>query len=518
MTEAAPAPLRPVQLLLLAGEQQMPNLQSVVMLAEQGVLAGVHIACSTDVQRSLGPARRLKALIESAAFRSAFPKVRPAVTVSEPGLGTQSQDIRAWAARRIATAPVDRWVVNLTGGLKSMAFGLLDLVRSHGATGIYREIRGAWIAVSNGEAGVHTAPLDGWQGAASLVDRLPVDALVRAQFMADQADAHVEVSARSASRIDDLRAITERLCAHDWDWMTAFPAHRSGHDAGLRGTAFEIWVGALLYALGAADVAHSVKISRDGKQTIEVDLVTCVHGEIRSFDLSLQDAEDRRKDRPFEQLRVAADAARLIGGTAGRAIVVRPAWARDRIRDEVASRSNVVVVDAEHAGALVERLADVLRCPRHAWSPDVVAIDRALRDYADRRGTPFLCDREREQRPVATPREGEGRPDLLPGIEQLARRANRNWAVFRIGSTLALAVLPPEPGRVVAPVDAVRARYARMHRHLTPCVASKALVLLRLSGQGGGDQPRAATLIDELFGGIRGDLPLAAFTELKNRR
>ena len=87
---------RPIRLVLMSGEQVMPNVEAVALFANQLRLSSVHLACTDSEQKSRAPAMRLKALLESAAFSAPFPNIRGAeVRVSEPALAAMPQSIRA---------------------------------------------------------------------------------------------------------------------------------------------------------------------------------------------------------------------------------------------------------------------------------------------------------------------------------------------------------------------------------------------------------------------------------------
>lgn len=85
---------RLLRLVLLSGEQILPNLESVLLAMTSDRLAWVHIACIHKATRSQQPAQKLAVPLDSLDASNWNVTRRPATTLSEPIEGS-SQAVRA---------------------------------------------------------------------------------------------------------------------------------------------------------------------------------------------------------------------------------------------------------------------------------------------------------------------------------------------------------------------------------------------------------------------------------------
>lgn len=130
-------------LLLLASEQIQPNLMVALSLWQTDRLASVAVLHTSDPARSAEPARQIRNLVHAICLpRSGCPQV-PAETHL---VDFKPQDVVEKILALLAERPNGRWVLNATGGLKSMSAGL-PMLAGHASVAhvIYREIGvGQW--------------------------------------------------------------------------------------------------------------------------------------------------------------------------------------------------------------------------------------------------------------------------------------------------------------------------------------------------------------------------------------
>ncbi|GIX35134.1 MAG: hypothetical protein KatS3mg126_0913 [Lysobacteraceae bacterium] len=468
---------QPVRLFLLAGEQVTPNAEAVALLAQWVPLASVHVACTKDERRSLAPAKRLRQLIQSDAFRTPFGNVKNIkVVLSEPGLDVLPQAVRAWFLAERQRYPHSLWVLNLTGALKSMNYGLLDFVGEEDVLAIYREIVGGWFALLRDSEGVTASPLATLNQHVQLIDRVPLLALVQAQYgSVGEREAVLNLSASELPPVPDAVALTRALCEKGFEWEAAFAAVGLDTSSSGKGHYLERFVCALLAEAGIGNIAWSVvSANEQGVRSMEVDVLFRHRGTLWTVDCKLPDA---KAEPAYEQIRVAIDAAERLGGSGARAILLRPSWEPDATRRALAKRSGAVILDREECARLVDALADVLGLA--PLPPSLVEIKSLLESYHDCHGNVLL---DRRHHPCWLPRSSpEKLPNLLEGIKARIDPTRGNTLVFALGSDVLLAVIKPQDEQTarVPPVVAA-GRKRKEVENFEVLVSRNDLLLLRV--------------------------------------
>lgn len=497
MLEQLRTETRPIRLVLMSGEQVMPNVEAVALFANRIRLSSVHVACTDSERKSRAPALRLKALLESSEFFTPFPNIRGAeVCISHPALAPLPQSIRQWFDAERARFPGSVWVLNLTGALKSMNYGLLDLVGEPDIRPVYLELGSGWQGLSRRDGKTHAEPLPGLGRASELIDRIGLLALAQAQYSSKGEERGlVNLSDEPLPKVPDLAALTRQLCDSGFRWKESFKAQGLDAPHDNAGPYLERYITALLMEAGVANVALSVKSTSDtSRMSMEVDVLFQHGGRLHTIDCKLPDADETAA---HEQIRAAIDAAERLGGSKARAILLRPNWAPDELRSALAERSNAVVIDRAGCARLVEELGGLLEIP--TLPPVLLQVQALLKAYAMSGREVFTAS----GRPGGAGRSaGEGKVPLLDLLEGLRRQAEIrrvNHAIATMGSRWVLAIfrLPGDETAVVP--DCVRSDSGRVNaKHFRPLVNDADLVLLE-ARQTPGVSPR--TLFKELLAG-----------------
>ena len=267
-----PPPAEPA-LLLIASEPMAPNLEAIGhFMRGCQALRALRILHSNDEARSRLPAQRLLNLVGQK-----FPRLDARLVPVK----TKPEDVHAQSLALIAEQP-GRWILNATGGLKSMAFGLLPLLRVPGTEMIYLELGKGWMRIAMDEKGVPCST--NFPVSQEAADWMWVEDFITCQ---DQEHAGFQMAFDIAEdkpgpdtmvKLEDvmLEAVGKR-----WRWDHVLALRReagrmAGRESG--GICFERFVVACLAAIGITNVVRGVKVFSRQNQPVEENDVCALHG------------------------------------------------------------------------------------------------------------------------------------------------------------------------------------------------------------------------------------------------
>jgi len=324
-------------ILFIASEQVFPHLEAIIHYRDTKLgLRSIEILHSSS-SKSEKPARQIERLLTKINLQGA-------VHVNSHLIGVRSQDVAEKAREILDAAPPDReWVINATGGLKMMAFGLLSAIDRPGVTLIYAEFGQWWQISEKGDLRQYTAEK-------CLVPPLPDDAIPVLEFLRCQDLDHpgLTIQGRNAAsfRLPAGTSLTDMLAnvaANKWKWnLIPFQAEQDGF-------AFEWFIGAFLCEIGVANILGNLKANHPTNKTPagENDLFALHGGQIHFLDVSLAQEGTKNKPAAITQINDASERARNFGGSRSACIMIRPSedWNSLETIQIVASAKNVVILD-----------------------------------------------------------------------------------------------------------------------------------------------------------------------------
>lgn len=460
-------------LLLLASEQIQPNLMVALSLWQTDRLASVAVLHTSDPARSAEPARQIRNLVHAICLpRSGCPQV-PAETHL---VDFKPQDVVEKILALLAERPNGRWVLNATGGLKSMSAGL-PMLAGHASVAhvIYREIGvGQWfrfhlqtlpdlppMPALESVAG-SGADLDALQRGTTL-DSIPLLRLIEAQFPMQEQGLRFSTrsSALESARELDLHEWVRFAASHRWDWQHYLRVQEVPEVPSGSGAAFEWFVAAGLHALGVRQIVHSLEHNAASRLQ-EVDLVA-LHGDRLVFlDLKLPGSDDQRTAPPGDQIRTAAETARMMGGLGATPVLIRPSWEGPESADLslLAVNHRVTVLGRESCTRMFSTLAKLLGIA--VVPAQILALEEWLVGR-HRNGASVLSHFVTVRDSLAVRNREDGPPDALlcapaqlpcvgPQVEMALRGVARdrqcNWLLTEVGALWLLRVWQPRNGGV----------------------------------------------------------------------
>ena len=445
-------------LLLLASEQIQPNLMVALSLWQTDHLASVAVLHTADRTRSAEPARQICNLVQAICLpQHGCPKVLAETHLVD----FNPQAVVGKILSLIAERPAGRWVLNATGGLKSMSASL-PMLSGHPSVAhvIYREIGvGQWFRfhlthladlppMPNLESvSASGADLDGLKRGSTL-DSIPLLRLIEAQFPLGREGLQFssQSSAFESARRIDLLQWAKAASADGWRWQRFLQAQAVPGAPFKSGSAFEWFVAAGLHALGVRQMVHSLGHNA-GTKLQEVDLVALHSDQLVFLDLKLPGAGDDRTAPPGDQIRTAAETARMMGGLGATPVLIRPSWNEQKDADLflLAVNHRVVVLGRERCAELFSTLAKLLGI--HKIPADLLALEEWLVSR-HRDGATVLSNFGSVRDSLQVRSREEGSPDTVlaspaaspivgPGLELamhgVARDRRCNWLLAELG-------------------------------------------------------------------------------------
>lgn len=454
---------KPRRLLLLSGEQILPNLQAILAMMEGDLLQAVHVACTTDEDRSVRPARALKRLLSTLEPDLFQAQRSPDFHIDV--LDDAQRDpaaVHDWALALARQHPDALWVANVTGALKPMSFGLRDFLQSASgagleAVGLYLERADGWSQIVATPGTLQHRPLDP-KFRNDLVAKVPIKEIVGAHL--HQGTVSVKATPRSDV---DIVALTQALVESGWNWRQVFSDFGIAADQQGDGFHFESWVLHLLDALGADQVVGNLEV-RDRETTLIESDVVCLHnGNIALLDLKLS-TEDEAKTPPSEQVRSTSTTARKLGGLGASMLILRPSWRQQEDNQykavyDLATALNVRVLNAAAGWNLAGKLKQVLRLPDEKNVAERIdgLLERSLLREGFAIARPMDKKTGRELPVTARPEQGSDAINLDEIVGRYAPASIRNWQRVRICNTEMLYVCRPQSGMPGDALDLMQA-------------------------------------------------------------
>ncbi len=340
-------------LLLIVSEQLAPHLESIghYMQNAPGPLRALRIAHTSDRERSLLPALRLLQLAR---------KTFPDLDVRRFEVPTEPAGVLQRLTQEIASAP-GPWIVNASGGLKSMTFGVAPLLQRGDVTVIYSELGAGWLKI---HADLTTLRL----AISSNSDWLPVDEFIRCQDQEHSAfrfTSHTGASFALPRGVSLANIIRETASKH-WRWHEVpalAPPGFFGRDEAEAGFFFERFIGAALLTMGIRNFIGGVKtLSSENLPLEECDFCILHQGRLVHIDCSIG-RPGGAKGSYVTQINDAWTRAKMLGGRDARAVLIRPRPPHPRREViELAQAKQVALIGADDwckPGALFQRLAAI---------------------------------------------------------------------------------------------------------------------------------------------------------------
>jgi hypothetical protein len=462
-------------LLLLASEQIQPNLMVALSLWQTDRLASVAVLHTADKTRSAEPARQIQNLVRAICLpRPGYPQVQADTHLVD----FQPQNVVEKILALLAGMPDGRWVLNATGGLKSMSAGL-PMLAGHASVAhvIYREIGvGQWFRFSlQSLPGLPPMPsLESVSGSGAdlealqrgtTLDSIPLLHLIEAQFPVQEQGLQFSTHsfALESARGLDLHEWARSAAMDGWRWQRYLEAQGIAGAPYGSGPAFEWFVAAGLHALGVRQIVHSLEHGA-ATQLQEVDLVA-LHGDRLVFlDLKLPGSDDQRTVPPGDQIRTAAETARMMGGLGATPVLIRPSWEGPEFADLslLAVNHRVTVLGRQHCTRMFSTLAKLLgiaQIPapllaleywlvgRHRNGASVLSRFATVRDSLEVRRLEEGAPDARLASPAQSPLVG---PQVEVALHGVARDRQCNWLLTEVGSLWLLRVWQAKDGRVPA--------------------------------------------------------------------
>jgi len=366
---------QPAGMIVFASKQILPNVLG--LLHYDYAVKVLCIYRSRNEVQSGQPAERLKQWCN---------EKRPDITVEMNPFGNGqddsilSQNVTRQIEQWQKAHPELRWIINATGGLKMMSFGLGDFVPD-GAGGvevIYREINREWFRFERTGGKIHSIPI-ALKTSGNQLDLLSVIELHHGQkWRSERATKH------------GLLDVLEIAKNNQWRWKETYEEIESANEAEKQtiknsGDGFERLVADVLLELGIIDVHRNVMLRINATQVEEND-VLCWHKEkVFLFDCKLTNQENLKEHGEADvamitEMHDAASRARNLAGLGATAILVRPTRIYSDAHQDVAQALGIKIIDRRHNSTFVEAIAAALGIDGNRYSDEVKGANKWLLD------------------------------------------------------------------------------------------------------------------------------------------
>lgn len=325
----------PTAMIMLASEQIWPNLLGYLHFVEQGVdISHVYIFHSDDDRRSVQPARRIGAFLEQYSREIQHKEVEVVLSGNQP---VKPQDVTAKLREWIEqpNRPSD-WIVNVTGGLKLMLPGVLNLMHLHSNMRVVYSDFDNWFNIEWDETGQFLAHPFDVNPAPSLSDRVPLRSamVLQSSHLFDLGEIWPH----------KLKEVVDQSIKNEWSWnQTAIDLNYPDafKDKPKGGFLFEHFVAQTLTQIGAGQVAVNAKAA--SPHPGEENDVLCLHrSQLLLFDCKLTTEQQVIEKSGasgnmslITEIHDARQRIRDLGGLNARGILLRPS--RDYAADSTTS-------------------------------------------------------------------------------------------------------------------------------------------------------------------------------------
>lgn len=378
---ATTPPTGPYGLIQLASRQVMPNILMALPLLRCGSLRRHVVFHTDDASESERPAKHLVDTLcnlgEAEATQWFIEPVEPS-----------ADHVYAAAQAVIEEGEPDlRWVLHVSGGTKTMAWGLMQLSRHpRVAAVLYRDLgAAAWrrlgIAADGGPQDEWLAPAAGHKPVdtelAALAEQmarpegrlssLSLGDLLKCQLA--PGDAIPDPEAKQERQRLNFSGVEGRADVDVVGWLrAAMKDHRGfGLSAPVKarlprhhsdGSAFECWLACALLALGARQAQWNVVLGKqNGTLLVEFDVAACHDDRLLVMDVKLVPHDSTGKSA---ELRVAQHTAQWMAGRSVHTIVLRPNWYASDVVQTVSEQIGTQLFTREDLQTLPQRLQQLL--------------------------------------------------------------------------------------------------------------------------------------------------------------
>ncbi len=458
------ADAKPLAMLVFAGEQLWPNIQSVLHWHQLSKKVEVVIIYYTlDEAHGRGAALRLQSFLESY-----FNGVRIVPHAGSPVSTPQS--VRDGIVALMKTDPDHQWILNTTAGLKSMVLGLVELAGQPHLQLIYQEPSGEWFEVARvaDSLGVEARKLEGINPLE--MDVLPVTSLISSQF--SSATEAVDLKFESVDALPLLR-LTQEGIAQGWNWAAAFSA------CGLNAEKpedilFAQYIGAGLMEMGVHNLAYNLRITgkRDRKEKLGIDLAVNHGGRLLVLDLKLRGGSQHiqdDEDTSIADARRALDLRQRLSGLAAQVVMVRPCRLFSEAERGLARTCNLEVIDQRDAPRIFSRLANLLKIPSR--TPEIAGLEAILVEQVTQRGRLLVFGGEDDR--LRRQEADSGAPewvDVPTYLNRLQIERGQNWLLWSTRTEICLRLECPvnPPLELPSLIQTALSNFGRVRVETTP--------------------------------------------------
>lgn len=374
---------QPYSILFIASAQLFPHIEAIIHYRDhKSGLSSIAILHSADEKFSKKPALQLEKLLKKIFSRSEV-KIQCFET------GTTCQEVTAVADQAIEKLGSDQeWIINTTGGLKMMAFGLSNLLARPATSLIYLDAGKWWHITQSAESHSFSAePMPE-------ITPLPDTAIPLTDYLRCQDSQYAELILESKSpdfyRLPDgfsLPEVLRTVGSVGWHWKTHTIPFLSKQPSG--GAAFECFIGAFLCAIGIKNFIGNVEQRHaEVKQTGEEnDFFVLTKSKVFYIDVSLASEGANNKAGATTQMIDAVGRSQK-AGQATQCIMIRPAesWNIHSTLQTIIKAKNIKLLDATGAGisdtkGFFQSLAETLGVKD---SPLALDLDKILVSFRER--------------------------------------------------------------------------------------------------------------------------------------
>jgi hypothetical protein len=338
-------------LVILSSQQIWPNLQAILHYREQEAgLERLFIYHTADKEHSLGQAVAIEA----------FAKKYLGLPVTRFCGGIVPSDLGRILARWKSEYHFDRWIVNATGGIKLMTFGLFDVVDHPDTDVIYREMTTSkWYVVRRGMdnriAATEMAVDEHLANDIPAVDVLRMQNPVASQHQLELVEA---------ARLPIIR-IVELGLETGWDWRGIFQRINQPCEE-QPGILYEKFVAAVLLELGVKRVVLNATRKAGGVSLEELDVLAHHNGRVIFLDCKLRTHEEEKAGKIpslASQIKEADENRRRYGGLHAQGVLIRPNRPFTEVERGFASSFSLRVIAHEDSRNLFNALSGILKMP-----------------------------------------------------------------------------------------------------------------------------------------------------------
>lgn len=408
-------------MIVLASEQLMPNIEGFIgaqdLLGNEVLITHLFIYHTSDKDKSKAPAERFSRLSRE-LNKSLMVTVDTALPDDKENDMTPDAVCRRIEKWQQDTLGVTHWIINATGGLKTMFAGTLHFVGKQNITVIYRELSGKWFQFFHDTvSGFSTKSLK--LAAPQKIYHALKDVGIKRLVELQSGNA---VTASAPPENIDILAILDKVKKNSWNWAGAISSLNGGF-------AFENWFCALVKLFSPDEILLNLKVVHEDKTIMESDVVVLDQGKFYLFDLKLV-TRNQASASIAEQINNASKQAQNFGGITANPVLVRPEYSDDPMENLLATQFKVKFWHAGDMVNLVQNIAITLgrHTPKKALKIEQQLLETFKADGA------VISNWRDNFTGLQRPAPQDGIIDMLPILDREIKDQELHWAGARFGN------------------------------------------------------------------------------------